>query len=96
MSNYEDCGHVTAGTAMSRAVKALLNNLTGFFYLPFSSTSQTEPSSRGHLKLTECNQAANVYHLSERGAYNSCFRDIWGPREKLALETWSNNNPGGW
>ncbi|KAH7174936.1 1-aminocyclopropane-1-carboxylate synthase [Fusarium flagelliforme] len=52
-------------------------------------------NTMGHLKPTECNQAANVYHLSERGAYNSCFRDIWGPREKLALEAWSNNNPGG-
>ena len=40
-------------------------------------------------------EAADKYNLSQRGAYNSCFRDVWGPREKLSVNTWSPTNPEG-
>ncbi|KAL2399724.1 putative inactive 1-aminocyclopropane-1-carboxylate synthase-like protein 2 [Exophiala dermatitidis] len=40
-------------------------------------------------------QAVAKYHLSRRGAYNSCFRDVWGPREKFGLNTYSPTHPEG-
>ncbi|EWY84341.1 hypothetical protein FOYG_14093 [Fusarium oxysporum NRRL 32931] len=90
-----DHSRLSSQAVMPRGVQALLDSLTSFIYSPFSATSPTELPSRGRLQSPECDQAANDYHLSERGAYNSCFRDVWGPHEKLALWTWSDTNPDG-
>ncbi|CAG9982673.1 unnamed protein product [Clonostachys byssicola] len=84
-------------TVMPRGIRPPLNNLVQAFHSSSlaSSTAQAQPLKQSHLESSECDQAAGEFHLSSRGAYNSCFRDVWGPREKLALGTWSETNPDG-
>lgn len=62
-----------------------------------ASTQETSPfASKPHSTAqTPTEDAVGKYHLSQRGAYNSCFRDVWGPREKFGLNAWSPSNPEG-
>ncbi|KAJ4129111.1 hypothetical protein NW768_007642 [Fusarium equiseti] len=95
MGTSEDRSRLSSQAVMPRGAKTWLDRLRGFMYSPLSATSSTALPGRGRMNTLECDQASNDYDLSERGAYNSCFRDVWGPREKLALCTWSDANPDG-